>query len=73
MGLCYRPQAPRAIALKVIARIVAELAGEAPRGSALARLFDSLIAGQPASIGDLVARSGPEGWTFAKAPARRQR
>ena len=71
MGLTYRPQAPRAIALRVIARIVTELDGEAPRGSAAARVFDSLLARQPASIGNLVARAGSDGWTFAKAPARR--
>ena len=71
MGLCYRPQAPRAIALKVIARMVEELDGTPPRGSAVARLFASLVSGQPASIGDLVARSGPDGWTFTRAPARR--
>ena len=71
MGLTYRPQAPRAIALRVITRIVTELDGEAPRGSAVARVFESLLARQPASIGHLVARSGSDGWTFAKAPARR--
>lgn len=71
MGLTYRPQAPRAVALRVIARIVTELDGEAPRGSAVARLFDSLIARQPASIGNLVARAMPEGWTFTRSPRRR--
>ncbi len=71
MGLSYRPQAPRAIALKVIARIVTELGGEVPRGSAVARVFDALLKGQPASIGELVARAGPGGWSFTKAPARR--
>lgn len=71
LGLVYRPQAPRAIALRVLARIVTELDGEAPRGSAVARLFDSLVARQPASIGDLVARPLPEGWSFSKAPQRR--
>ena len=71
MGLAYRPAAPRAIALKVIARIVLELDGEEPRGSAVARVFDSLLAKQPASIGNLVARAGPDGWSFTKAPARR--
>lgn len=71
MGLAYRPAAPRAIALKVIARMVLELAGEEPRGSAVARVFDSLLAKQPASIGSLVARAGPDGWSFTKAPARR--
>ncbi|MEQ1498671.1 MAG: tRNA lysidine(34) synthetase TilS [Novosphingobium sp.] len=71
MGLIYRPQAPRAVALRVITRIVAELGGEAPRGSAAARVFDALVAHQPASIGNLVARSGIDGWNFTKAPKRR--
>ena len=71
LGITYRPQAPRAVALRVLARIVAELGGEAPRGSALARLFDGLMAGQPMSIGDLVARSLADGWSFSKAPKRR--
>lgn len=71
MGLVYRPQAPRAVALRVIARVVRELDGAEPRGSAVARLFDSLLARQPASIGGLVARAGHDGWAFTKAPARR--
>ena len=71
MGYTYRPRAPRAIALRVLARLVAELDGEAPRGSAVARLFDSLVARQPASIGGLVARAMPDGWSFTKAPKRR--
>ena len=71
MGLTYRPTAPRAVALRVLARIVTELDGEAPRGSAVARLFDSLLARQPASIGNLVARVMPDGWSFTKAPVRR--
>jgi tRNA(Ile)-lysidine synthase len=73
MGLTYRPQAPKAVALRVLARIVTELGGEAPRGSAVARLFESLLARQAMSIGTLVARAGPDGWTFTKAPARRAR
>ncbi len=71
MGLTYRPQAPRAVALRVIARIVRELDREEPRGSAVARVFDSLLARVPASIGNLVARATAEGWTFTKAPQRR--
>lgn len=66
----YRAQAPRAIALRVIGLLVARLDGEPPRGSAVARVFDSLVAGQPVSIGALVARPGPDGWSFAKAPLR---
>lgn len=71
LGVTYRPQAPRAIALRVLARIVTQLGGEEPRGGAVARLFDALLAGRTASIGDLVARPGPGGWTFAKAPVRK--
>lgn len=72
LGLTYRPRAPRAIALRVLARIVRQLDGEEPRGQALARLFDSLVTHQPASIGGLVARPLPGGWSFMKAPRRRE-
>lgn len=72
MGYTYRPQAPRAVALRVLSRIVTELDGEVPRGSAVARLFDSLLARQPASIGGLVARVMPDGWSFTKAPKQRR-
>jgi len=71
LGLTYRPRAPRAIALRVLARIVRQLDGEDVRGQALARLFDSLVAHQPASIGGLVARPLADGWSFTKAPKRR--
>jgi tRNA(Ile)-lysidine synthase len=71
MGLVYRPQAPRAVALRVVARIVEQLDGQAPRGQAVARLFDALVARQPASIGDLVVRPLPSGWSFMKGPRRR--
>lgn len=71
MGLTYRPQAPRAVALRVLARIVRELDGSEPRGSQIAHLFEELLARRPASIGNLVARITPEGWSFTKAPQRR--
>ncbi|MCJ2187968.1 tRNA lysidine(34) synthetase TilS [Novosphingobium beihaiensis] len=70
MGLRYKPQAPRAVALRVVARIVRELGGEEPRGSAVARLVDTLVEGRPASIGELVVRPNAGGWSFAKAPVR---
>ena len=70
LGITYRPKAPRAVALRVLARIVARLDGEEPRGGAIARAFDALAAGQPTSIGALVGRPGPHGWAFAKAPRR---
>jgi tRNA(Ile)-lysidine synthase len=71
LGIVYRPQAPRAVSLRVVARIVRELGGEQPRGSATARLFDTLVSGQPASIGQLVARPSHDGWSFMRAPKRR--
>ena len=71
MGVVYRPHAPKAVALRVLARIVRELDGEDPRGRAVARLFDSLLARETASIGNLVARATPGGWSFTKAPQRR--
>lgn len=69
-GMTYRPMAPRAIALRVMARIIRELDEEA-RGSAVARLFDALVEGHPGSIGQLVARPNAGGWSFAKAPVRK--
>lgn len=71
MGLKYRPQAPRAVALRVVARIVRELDGDEPRGGAVARLVDTLVEGRPSSIGNLVVRPNAGGWSFAKAPVRR--
>lgn len=73
MGLKYRPQAPRAVVLRVVARIVRELDGEDARGGAIARLVESLVSGRPASIGNLVARPNSGGWSFAKAPVRAAR
>lgn len=70
-GLAYRPRAPRAIALRVLARIVTELDGNPPRGSAIARLFDELVAGRSASIGNMVARPVMGTWSFSPAPKRR--
>jgi len=67
----YRPQAPRAVALRVIGRLVAGMEGDSVRGSQVARAFDALVAGQPASLGNLVARPGPDGWTFMPAPRRK--
>lgn len=70
MGLGYRPQAPRAVVLRVIARIVRELGGAEPRGGAIARLLDMLAEGRPASIGELVVRPNAGRWSFSKAPVR---
>jgi tRNA(Ile)-lysidine synthase len=34
-------------------------------------VFEALLARQPASIGGLVARPLPQGWSFSKAPKRK--
>ena len=70
MGLGYRPQAPRAVVLRVIARIVRELDGTEARGGAVARLLDALTEGRAASIGQLVVRPNAGRWSFSKAPVR---
>jgi tRNA(Ile)-lysidine synthase len=71
-GLVYRPRAPRAVALRVMARIVREAGGEEVRGGQVARLLDSLESGAPASIGSLVVRPERDGWAFSKAPIKRR-
>jgi tRNA(Ile)-lysidine synthase len=70
MGLGYRPQGPRVVVLRVLARIVCELHGAEPRGGAVSRLLDTLAEGRPASIGELVARANAGRWSFSKAPVR---
>jgi tRNA(Ile)-lysidine synthase len=69
--LTYCPKAPKAIALRVLNRIVLELDGDPPRGSATARLIDALVSGKTASIGNLVARPMRGEWSFTPAPKRR--
>ena len=71
LRITYRARAPRAIALRVLEQILRELGEKDMRGSAVARLFERLSAGQPASIGEHVARATHEGWSFTRAPRRR--
>lgn len=74
-GITYRPQAPRAVRLRVIERILACLGREGvPRGKEIARLHDALRAGRTATLGGVKARAEPEdhAWRFTIAPPRRQ-
>jgi tRNA(Ile)-lysidine synthase len=71
-GLVYKCGAPRAVAIRVIARIVREMDGGEARGGQLAILYDTLNSGRPASIGSLVARPQGDAWTFSKAAKSRQ-
>ncbi len=71
-GLVYRPKAPRAVALRVIARIVRELDESVPRGGQIARLIDSLESDHPASIAGLIARPTADGLYFSAAERQRK-
>jgi len=67
----YKPQAPRAIALRVVALLVARLDGSEPRGGQVAQAFEALLKGRPVSLGNVVVRPSHEGWSFMPAPRRR--
>jgi len=66
----YLPQAPRAIALRIVERAIGEL-GERPRGGAAARLLDALLAGEGGNVGGVLARVRRGAWVFTPEPPRR--
>jgi len=68
----YCPAAPRAIRLRVIARIVTAIRPDIKlRGSALARLHDALAHGGTATLAGVAAQARGDGWTFRAAPPHR--
>lgn len=72
-GFVYRPLAPRAVCLRVVERIVAELAHEGvPRGGEIAGMVDRLGAGKTATLGGVRASPAGDAWRFSRAPARRR-
>lgn len=70
-GFDYRPEAPRALALRLLAGILDRMGETNPRGSAVARLHDGLASGQAMCLGTVVARPGKHVWRFRRAPTRR--
>lgn len=62
---------PRALALRVAARLLHQLGEGEPRGSEIARMCDALAAGDAATLAGVVARPSKKVWRFGKAPARR--
>ena len=66
----YRPAAPRAVALRVVARIVGGFGGSA-RGGAVARLVDALEAGSGGNLAGVAASVEEDGWTFRPEAPRR--
>jgi tRNA(Ile)-lysidine synthase len=68
-AICYKPEAPRAVRLRIVARIVAGFGG-GPRGGAIARLVDDLARGGGGNVGGVVAEAGEDGWVFRPEPPR---
>ncbi len=68
-GLFYRPEAPRAVRLEVLMRAIAELGSE-PRGSAAARLLESLENGEGGNIGGVLVTMKDGGWMLRREPPR---
>lgn len=66
----YRPQAPRAVAIRIVERAVAHLGGTL-RGGQAADLVDALCAGNTANAGGVLARCKGGDWHFAPEPPRR--
>ena len=68
----YRPIAPHAIRLRIVAIIVEQLSSEGDaRGDKLAHLVDELEAGRTATLRGVRCEPGEDGWHFTKAPPRR--
>ncbi len=77
-SLVYRPDAPRAIKLMIVARIIAAL-GKPPRGGAVAQLVTTLENGQGGNVGGVlgsIARENSDAdgtsiaWIFQPEPPR---
>lgn len=66
----YTPAAPRALVLRVVERIIAELGGT-PRGGAVARLVETLERGEPGTLAGVAARFENGAWVFRPEPPRR--
>ena len=69
-GFRYRPLAPRAVAMRVVARIVADFGARA-RGRDLGRLLDRLEAGEKGNLAGVLARVEGNEWVFCREPPRR--
>ena len=68
-GIVFQPGAPRAIVLRVIARIVAGFGGS-PRGGAISRLVDDLEKGSGGNVAGVAASVDKRGWVFRPEPPR---
>lgn len=70
---CWHPgDTPRAVAHRVLERIVAQLGGSVPRGSALARWHDRLARGEISTLAGVRGDGRTAAWRFTMAPAPRK-
>jgi tRNA(Ile)-lysidine synthase len=66
----YEPAAPRAVVLRVVARIVSGFDGQA-RGGAIAQLVEQLEEGAGGNVAGVAARVEKGGWSFRPETPRR--
>lgn len=69
-GFRYRRLAPKAVAMRIVARIVGDFGGRA-RGQDLARLIDRLEAGEGGNVAGVLATVEGHEWVFRREPPRR--
>jgi len=69
----FAPDLPRALALRVLERVIARLGGTVPRGRDLARWHDRLAAGEIATLAGVRGDGRGATWQFAAAPAHKTR
>jgi tRNA(Ile)-lysidine synthase len=69
-GIRYDPGAPKAVAVRVAARIVGGFGGS-PRGGAIARLVDELASGESGNVAGVAAKVEDDAWVFRPEPPRR--
>lgn len=69
-GIRYESSVPRAVALRVVARIIEGFGGSV-RGGAVARLVDELAGGAGGNVAGVAAIVEDGGWVFRPEPSRR--
>ena len=69
-GLRYECDAPRAVALRVVSRIISGFGGS-PRGAAVARLVEDLQAGSRGNLAGVEAGADDGSWLFRPETPRR--
>lgn len=70
-GLAWMPDVPRAIALRVLERIVARIGSTTPRGAEVARWHDALATGGVATLAGVRGDGRGAQWRFTPAPPHR--